>query len=85
VKNSKSKKKVPFYNQQDYQKWFESTQTKDWDIEYKKGLGALVDDEYKEIINNPILTRITNDELSKKYLNVWFGKDSDLRKTELLV
>jgi hypothetical protein len=48
-------------------------------------LGALVDDEYKEIINNPILTRITNDELSKKYLNVWFGKDSDLRKTELLV
>jgi len=84
VKNYKSKKKIPFYNQNDYNKWMESVNLKDWEVEYKKGLGALVDDEYKEIINSPILTRITNDESSKKYINVWFGKDSDLRKNELL-
>jgi DNA topoisomerase-2 len=84
VKNHKSKKKISFYVQEDYNNWLETATTKDWDIEYKKGLGALVDDEYKEIINNPRLTQITSDEFSKKYLNIWFGKDSDLRKTELL-
>jgi len=84
VKNHKSKKKISFYVQEDYNNWLETASTKDWDIEYKKGLGALVDDEYKEIINNPRLIQITSDEFSKKYLNIWFGKDSDLRKTELL-
>jgi DNA topoisomerase-2 len=84
VKNHKTKKKISFYNQDDYNGWLESNNSKDWEIEYKKGLGALVDDEYKDIINNPRLTQITSDELSQKYLNVWFGKDSDLRKSELL-
>lgn len=82
--NVKSKKKISFYKQEDYNKWIETINPKDWEIEYKKGLGALSDIEYREIINNPILTQITSDELSSKYLNVWFGKDSDLRKTELL-
>lgn len=83
-KNLKNKKKISFYSQDEYNKWLSSVNTKDWEIEYKKGLGALIDDEYKEIINNPKLVRITSDESSKKYLNVWFGKDSDLRKNELL-
>ena len=83
-KNKKLKKKISFYTQEEYNKWIGSINTKEWEIEYKKGLGALVDEEYKEIINSPRLTKITSDELSKKYLNVWFGKDSDLRKTELL-
>jgi hypothetical protein len=61
-----------------------SVNTKEWEIEYKKGLGALVDDEYKEIINNPRLTQITSDEMSKGSLNIWFGKDPELRKSELL-
>lgn len=83
-KNNKSKKKISFYTQEDYVKWLESINTKEWDIEYKKGLAALVDDEYSEIINNPILTQITTDDLSKGYLNIWFGKDSELRKIEML-
>jgi len=83
-KHLKNKKKISFYNQEEYNKWVETINVKDWEIEYKKGLGALIDDEYKEIINNPKLVRITTDESSKKYLNVWFGKDSDLRKNELL-
>jgi hypothetical protein len=83
-KNNKSKKKISFYTQEDYVKWLESINTKEWEIEYKKGLAALVDDEYSEIINNPILTQITTDDLSKGYLNIWFGKDSELRKIEML-
>lgn len=81
--NAKTKKKIPFYSQQEYNEWSLKTNLKDWDIKYKKGLAALVDDEYKEIIHNPRLTRIKKDEDSIETLSIWFGKDSDLRKTEL--
>jgi len=80
----KSKKKTAFYTQQEYNDWLSNANTKEWEIKYKKGLAALVDDEYREIINNPRLTLLTKDELSKDSLNIWFGKDSDLRKNELL-
>ncbi len=84
VKNNKSKKKNSFYTQDEYFEWLEKINTKDYEIEYKKGLAALVDDEYSEIIQNPILTKITTDEISKDSLNIWFGKDSELRKKEML-
>ena len=84
VKNNKSKKKISFYTQEDYNQWLEKNDTKGYEIEYKKGLAALVDDEYSEIIQNPILTRITSDDVSKESLNIWFGKDSELRKKEML-
>jgi DNA topoisomerase-2 len=80
----KTKKKMPFYSQTEYNDWLVNATTKEWEIKYKKGLAALVDDEYKEIINNPRLTLLTRDELSSQSLNIWFGKDSDLRKNELL-
>ena len=83
-KNLKSKKKISFYTQDEYNKWLSSINSKEWEIEYKKGLAALVDDEYSEIINNPRLTQITTDDISKEYLNIWFGKDSELRKIEML-
>ena len=82
IKNKKNK--ISFYTQEEYNTWLEKINTKDWDIEYKKGLAALVDDEYREIINNPRLTNLTTDENSKEALSIWFGKESDLRKNELL-
>jgi hypothetical protein len=57
---------------------------KQFEIKYKKGLAALVDDEYQDIINNPRMTLITKDDISSNSLDIWFGKNSDLRKTELL-
>ena len=83
-KNHKSKKKVSFYNQEEYNNWLPQINPKDWEIEYKKGLGALLDNEYQEIINTPRLTQITSDDLSKNSLYTWFGKDADLRKIQLL-
>lgn len=84
VKNIKSKKKISFYTNDEYNNWISKINPKDWEIEYKKGLAALVDDEYNEIITNPRLINITSDDVSKDYLNIWFGKDSELRKTQLL-
>jgi len=84
AQNLKSKKKTSFYTPLEYNTWLATINSKEWEIKYKKGLAALVDDEYREIINNPKLTLITKDEFSKDSLNIWFGKDSDLRKNELL-
>lgn len=84
VKNNKTKKKIPFYTQTEYNDWLKKNNPRDYEIKYKKGLAALVDDEYQEIINNPRLTLLKKDSDSAKYLNVWFGKDSDLRKEEML-
>ena len=84
IPKSKSKSKILFYTQSEYNEWCSKNDIKLFEIKYKKGLAALVDDEYDDIINNPRLTLITKDDLSEKSLDIWFGKSSDLRKTELL-
>ena len=84
IPKSKTKKKILFYSQNEYNKWEEKADLKQWEIKYKKGLAALVDDEYQDIINSPKMTLITKDDMSADSLDIWFGKSSDLRKTELL-
>lgn len=84
VTNKKDKmKKLFFYKQSEYDMWYKKNNPQLWEIKYKKGLAALVDDEYDEIINNPNLTLIKKDDLSEKYLDIWFGRNSDLRKAEI--
>ena len=82
--NIKTKKKINFYSQEEYNNWLTGINTKEWIIKYKKGLAALSNDEYEEIILNPRLIEITGDEFSKESLNLWFGEDSELRKEQLL-
>jgi DNA gyrase subunit B len=84
VATHKKKGKVSFYTNDDFISWTDKNSQREWEIEYKKGLAALVDDEYKEIIEKPILTLIKKDDLSKETLSVWFGKDTEQRKIELL-
>lgn len=84
IPKAKTKKKVLFYTQNEYNVWAEQNDLKQFEIKYKKGLAALVDDEYDDIINRPRLTLITKDEASKGSLETWFGKSADLRKNELL-
>jgi len=84
VPKTKAKKKVLFYTQTEYNDWATKNDLKNYEIKYKKGLAALVDDEYQDIINNPKMTLISKDDMSANSLDIWFGKNSDLRKTELL-
>ena len=84
IPKSKGKKKELFYSQTEYNEWESKNDPKQYEIKYKKGLAALVDDEYQDIINSPRMTMITKDEASKSSLETWFGKNSDLRKVELL-
>ena len=84
VPKSKKVKKILFYTQTEYNEWVDKNDLKNFEIKYKKGLAALVDDEYQDIINSPRMTKISKDEISTEYLDIWFGKNADLRKTELL-
>jgi DNA topoisomerase-2 len=81
---TKGDKKKLFYTQTEYNEWEKTAIMKNWEIAYKKGLGALVDDEYRDIITNPRLTLITRDEASSTSLTNWFGKSPEARKEELL-
>jgi|TARA_R110002167_G_scaffold73071_1_gene204999 DNA gyrase/topoisomerase IV subunit B len=78
------KNKVIFYTQREFSEWESSNNVSLYDIKYKKGLAALIDDEYDDIINKPKLTLIKKDDTSNDSLNIWFGKDSSLRKNELI-
>ena len=84
VPKAKKVKKILFYTQTEYNEWVDKNDLKNFEIKYKKGLAALVDDEYQDIINSPRMTKISKDEISTEYLDIWFGKNADLRKTELL-
>jgi DNA topoisomerase-2 len=84
VPRAKGKKKILFYSQTEYNQWADQNDLKTFEIKYKKGLAALVDDEYQDIINSPRLTLISKNDVSSGALETWFGKNSDLRKTELL-
>ena len=83
-KNTKKKNKLSFYSQAEFGEWEKNINHKEWEIKYKKGLAALVDDEYKEIIQNPKLAKIDYDNTSEENLNIWFGKDAELRKKQIL-
>jgi DNA topoisomerase-2 len=80
----KGKEVKPFYSNDEYSAWEKKTGARGWDVEYKKGLAALEDVEYRDIIHSPVLVNIQNDKLYKDSLSNWFGSDSEPRKEKLL-
>jgi DNA gyrase subunit B len=80
----KGKDVLSFYTKDEYQEWESKTAIKNWSIEYKKGLAALEDEEYEEIIKSPKSVIVKNDSLYRETLQAWFGGDSNLRKKKLL-
>lgn len=82
----KGKTVIKFYNDSEFNEWYfgKVNSPKTWNIEYKKGLASLEDDEYEEIIKNPKTIQLVNDSQYKQSLKNWFGKDSSPRKKILL-
>lgn len=82
----KGKETLKFYYDNEYQEWVNKVGTgiKQWNVEYKKGLAALENYEYKEIIQNPRLYQFVEDDTAKSQFKIWFGDDSDLRKNKIL-
>ena len=83
----KGKQMQTFYTNEEFEHWMNNgtINVSTWNIEYKKGLAALEDDEYEEIIKNPKTVQIKFDKNSKDSLEAWFGKDSQPRKNRLLL
>lgn len=84
AKNKKSGKCLNFYYDDEWEAWVKKNKTDGWDIEYKKGLAALDDTQYAEIIRNPRLYYYELTDESRDKLNLWFGSDSAPRKDELM-
>ena len=81
----KKDEKIPFYSAADFEAW--QSKQKDltkWDIAYKKGLAALEDEEYKEIIQNPRMFSISGGNELKPTLDAWFASDPAIRKQKIL-
>lgn len=81
----KGKETLSFYSDEDYKVW-ESKQKSlsSWNIEYKKGLAALEDEEYQEIIRSPKSFVLTKDNGFNHTLEIWFSGDSSPRKKKIL-
>jgi len=54
----------------------------DWKHRYIKGLGSLVEEEYSEIINEPVYDTVSVDDA--EVFQMMFGKDANLRKEYML-
>lgn len=71
-----------FYTANDYEK--EKSKLAKWDIEYMKGLGSLIEEDYKLAINSPNNTDFIYDRNSRESLNTAFGNSAEARKQWLL-
>ena len=82
----KGKSVIKFYNNDDYNKWVSEIgdDISKWNIEYFKGLGALSDEDYEDMIKNPkqVFFDISDDYIDE--FDIWFGDDSNLRKNKLM-
>jgi DNA gyrase/topoisomerase IV subunit B len=65
-----------FYNYEDASEF--KTKNADWKHRYIKGLGSLTEDEYSEIINEPVYDTVSVDDAS--IFQMMFGSDSAPRK-----
>ena len=79
----KGNNKKYFYTQSEWDEYKKSHSVVGWVEDYKKGLGSLEDEEYKEMIQNPKKILIEWDDEADSLLECWFGNDSELRKKQL--
>lgn len=81
----KGSQTLSFYSDEEYKEWEQKQKSlSGWNIEYKKGLAALEDEEYQEIIRSPRSYFLTKDSGFNITLNIWFAGDSIPRKKKIL-
>jgi DNA topoisomerase-2 len=74
-----------FYTNKEFEAWEEAQKSLiGWSVEYKKGLAALENDEYKEIIQNPNYFVLDKGRDFQATLSTWFSGDSNPRKLKIL-
>ena len=76
------KEKKYFYNHNEYEEWLVKNKNKKFELDYKKGLGSLETEEFKEMIQNTKLITFRPDDISD--IDAWFGNNPVLRKNKLI-
>jgi DNA topoisomerase-2 len=74
-----------FYTEDDYNKWLEKNNMKDYNIKYIKGLSGHSKKEVEQLfrnLNRNVYT-FNLDNKSKDYFEIYYGVDADKRKTIL--
>ena len=79
----RGKNEIKFYHNEEYDDWLKTNDATKWDIEYYKGLSALNDAEYKDLIQNPNIYYYEMDNMAEDELEIWFGGNADKRKMKL--
>lgn len=76
-----------FYTDDEYRKWAEKHQVDKWEIKYYKGLATHNDDEAVHMFQkyDKSLYTLTYDEKTPETFDIYYGKNPDLRKLELVV
>jgi DNA topoisomerase-2 len=77
-------KQYDIYSNDEFEKIKESLKNTSYKIFYKKGLGALSNEDYKKMITKPRLLKITYDDNYLESLKTWFSNDKEKRK-EILI
>ena len=81
----KGKQRTSFYTNDEFEAWAKGrTDLSRWDISYKKGLAALEDYEYEEIIKNPRMFAIIPGKDLRSVLDCWFDRSAAPRKAKIL-
>jgi DNA topoisomerase-2 len=83
VATRKAERKM-FYTVEDFERWQASSESKGWDVSYKKGLAALEDPEYCDIIRDPRMFALVPGDDLEQSLEDWFGDDPTPRKEKIL-
>jgi len=80
----KKEERKMFYTNEEFEEWKKSDDSRGWEASYKKGLAALEDPEYCDIIRNPkMFALVPGDDLDVA-LEDWFGGDPDVRKQKMM-
>ena len=80
----KGKTRISFYTNAEFDEWAKRQNLSLWDISYKKGLAALEDHEYEEIIKNPKMFAIVPGHDMRSVLDCWFARSAAPRKAKIL-
>lgn len=76
-----------FYTDEEYRNWEAKNECSRWEIKYYKGLATHNDNETIHMFQkyDKSLHTIIYDDLASETFNIYYGKDPDLRKRELVI
>jgi DNA topoisomerase-2 len=74
LKAKKGSTELNFYNEGEYNKWKDETDTKGWKLKYYKGLGTSTGKEFREYFENKKLVGFEHSEKSNDSIDMVFNK-----------